>query len=177
GGGRGGGAAGTAIVAQVGYVRVVDHRLGVDVVNRGRAEIVDGAVIAEDAVLPVTALIADAHIAEAVIDAAVKPDMRPPIASMPDIRAAAPAPVARRPEHADDGRLHPGARHPIIALVAPGPITGGPDVTRTGDRRMIVDRQWRWGYPHANADGDLCIRGGRQRHRRRRDQQRNGRAE
>src|SRR5262249_38314293 len=169
GGGRGGGAAGTAIVAQVGYVRVVDHRLGVDVVNRGRAEIVDGAVIAEDAVLPVAALIADAHITEAVIDAAVKPDMRPPIASMPDIRATAPAPVPRRPEHADDGRLHPGARHPLPPLSAPapsartgrGPIPRRPEASRGGARWVGTGPRRRRGAARSPGDGSLRTPEGR----------------
>ncbi len=46
------------------------------------------SVIGEDAVVPVAPLIPDAHITEAIIDAAVESDVGPPIAGMPDICSA-----------------------------------------------------------------------------------------
>ena len=56
------------------------------------ADIGEGAVVIEDAMGPEAADEASADIAEAVIDAAVKADMRSPIPGMPDIKPAAPAP-------------------------------------------------------------------------------------
>src|SRR6185437_1512994 len=102
--------------------RDVVHRRVIDIGDVDIAEIIDGAIVEKVIVIPVTADKADAEIAEAVMDTAIEADGRPPITGMPEIAAIAPAPIARRPQHADGGRHHPGARHPVITFRSPGPV-------------------------------------------------------
>src|SRR5579862_1799184 len=78
-------------------VDVVDDGLIVDVGDMRAAEIVHGLVVVEMVVIPETAEIAGADIAEAVIDAAIEADMRAPITAMPEIGAVNPAPIAGCP--------------------------------------------------------------------------------
>src|SRR5690348_7872065 len=66
----------------------VDHR---DVVEQGRAA-------------PVTAVETVTGIAEAIDDAAVVADLRPPITGVPDIDAIDELPPSRRPQQADSRR-------------------------------------------------------------------------
>ena len=120
-----------------------DDGLFVDVGDRDTAEIVDRAIVGEHAIVPMTALVAQAGIAEAVIDAAVEADMRSPITGGPHVDAVAPAPIARRPQHTDGRRHDPRARNPKIAIRTAGPVAGSPDVTGGGNRRLRVDRQFR----------------------------------
>jgi hypothetical protein len=68
--------------ADVNCGRIVDDGFVVDVSDMGAAEIIHGPV-----------LVAGAHIAEAVIDAAMESDMRPPIASIVDVDPVIPAPI------------------------------------------------------------------------------------
>lgn len=89
------GAAGTAVVADVG--RVVDDGLVVDVSDRDIRDVVDGTVVEEVAAAPITALIADAGVAEAIGDAAVEADGRSPITGVECVDAIVPAPIAGRP--------------------------------------------------------------------------------
>jgi len=87
-----------AIEADVSYGRIVDDGFVVDVGDVDAAEIIHGPVVSEDAASPIAALVAGAHIAEAVIDAAVESDMRPPISGVPNIEAVPPAPIPWGPE-------------------------------------------------------------------------------
>jgi hypothetical protein len=87
-----------AIEADVSYGRIVDDGFVVDVGDVDAAEIIHGPVVSEDAASPIAALVAGAHIAEAIIDAAIESDMRPPIASMVNVDPVIPAPIARGPE-------------------------------------------------------------------------------
>ena len=164
-------AAGAAVVADP---RIVNdrHVLLVDVGDVGRAEIIDALVVGEPAIVPAAALVAGAAIAEAVIDAAVEADMRPPVADIEDVVAADPAPVWRRPQHAHAGRLHPGAGHPVIAggIRVPRPVAGGPDIPLRRDRRLHVDRQHRRRDLDRDPDRQLRL-GRRRRHRHQRQRQ------
>src|SRR6185369_16976054 len=99
--------------------------------------------VAKDAVSPVAALVAGAHIAETVIDAAVVSNMRPPVSGVPSIKTVPPAPIPRRPEQTDGRRLHPGSRHPVIAVGTILPKAGRPNVAGSGNFRLIVDGQFR----------------------------------
>jgi hypothetical protein len=139
-----------AVEADISYSRVVDDGFVVDVGDVHATEIVHGRVVSEDAVAPVAALVAGAHIAETVIDAAVESDMRPPIATVEDVHALTPAPIARGPEQTDGRRLHPGSRHPVIALGTISPKAGRPDVAGVGNFRLIVERQLRRRDRHAD---------------------------
>jgi hypothetical protein len=132
-----------AIEADVSYSHIVDDGFVVDVGDVHTTEIVHGRVVAEDAASPVAALVAGAHIAETVIDAAVVSNMRPPIATVVDVRVLMPAPIARGPEQTDGRRLHPGSRHPVIALETISPKAGRPDVAGAGNFRLIIERQLR----------------------------------
>src|SRR5690349_19503001 len=79
--------AGAAVEADLGYVHVVDNSLIIDVGYVDAAEVVDRAVVTEDAAAPEASAIAHAAIAEAVIDAAVEADVRPPVSRIPEIDA------------------------------------------------------------------------------------------
>src|SRR6266511_1726823 len=71
--------------------------LVINIADIGNVDDIQRGVVAEYAVAPVPAVIADAEVAEAIVDAAVEAHARPPIARIPDIQAIVPAPVARCP--------------------------------------------------------------------------------
>ena len=150
GGGSRGSPTIAAIEAYSSYGGIVDDGFVVDVGDVDAAEIVDGPVVREDAVSPVAALVAGAHIAETVIDAAVESDMRPPISGVPNIEAISPAPISWSPEQADGRRLNPGSRYPVVTLGTVCPEAGCPDVARAGNFGLIVDRQLRRRDRHIN---------------------------
>jgi hypothetical protein len=133
---------------------VVDHGSVVDICNMNGADVGDRAVIEIIVTPPVTTLEADTAISEAVVHAAVKPNMRPPIAAVPEVNAVGPTPVAGRPQHAGRRRLHPCAGHPVVVTVIPSPVARRPDVTRRGKRRLHVDRQCRRSDVDGDSDGN-----------------------
>src|SRR5208282_140888 len=97
GAGPGSDSTGSAVIADV-VCRVDVDGLAVCVVKVPATDIVHIRVIAELIVLPVAALVAEATIAVAIVDAAVEADFRTPIALIPSIRAIAASPVTGRPE-------------------------------------------------------------------------------
>jgi hypothetical protein len=131
------------VEADTSYSHIVDDGFVVDVGDVHATEIVHGRVVAEDAVSPVAAFVAGAHIAETVIDAAVVSNMRPPVSGVPNIKAVPPAPISGRPEQTDGRRLHPGSRYPVIAVGTILPKAGRPNVAGSGNFRLIVDGQFR----------------------------------
>src|SRR5580704_1996840 len=143
-----------AVVADPVDGGVVDHRC---VVNVGDVHIVDGAIVEKVSAVPASALIAVTEISESVIDPAVEPDMRPPIAGVEKKCAAAPTPPAGSPEEAGFGGQHPGARYPKVVggVSIPGPIAGSPDVALGGARRLLVHGKGRRTEPDGYADADL----------------------
>src|SRR6185437_12651522 len=104
-----------------------------------------GAVVVEAVAAPVATEVADADIAEAVVDAAVVADMQSPVAGMEAIPSAVPAPIRRRPKRAVVRRFNPCARNPVVAIRSPRPVAGGPDVVRTWCGWLVVFGQWRRG--------------------------------
>ena len=60
-------------------------------------DIGDRAVVIERAASPIAAPVAITGIPKAVVNASVEADHRPPIASVPDIHAVCPAPIAGGP--------------------------------------------------------------------------------
>src|ERR1700751_5291075 len=93
-----------AVVADPVHRDVVDDRLVVNG-NIGDGDVVHGAVVEEVVVSPIAAFIAAAEVAEAIIHAAIKADVRSPVARVPYVHAVAPSPVSRCPEQAHR-RLH-----------------------------------------------------------------------
>src|SRR5579883_1967198 len=124
---------------------VHDHRLTIDVGDPDIADVVDGAVVEEGAMVPMAAVIAVAGVAVAIVDAAIEADFAPPIAGMESIAAAGPAPVGGRPQQLRLRRQDPGARHPVVIVLGgiPGPIAGDPDIALSRNGRLLVVRQWR----------------------------------
>src|SRR6476660_3052788 len=76
-------AARTAGIADAIYGDVVDHRLGVDVLNLNMGDVVGFAVVPEAVVAPVTAFVTTARIPVAVVHSTIKPDLRPPVPAVP----------------------------------------------------------------------------------------------
>ena len=132
-----------SVIADTIHRDVVDHSSVIDM-HVGDPDVVDAAVVVEVPTSPVSARIPGANIAETVIDAPIETDMRAPITRIPDVNTLMPAPIARRPEQADRRRRRPGTGHPVVAVRAVSPVAGSPDITVTGTRRLLINRQYRW---------------------------------
>jgi len=113
-------------------VVVHDDGLGVDVVNVDDVDVVHAAVVGEDTMIPTAALIADAAVTEAVVDAAVEADVRAPVTGVKDVCATSPAPVTGGPENTGGRRLNPDTRNPVVALGTPCPVARRPDISLAG---------------------------------------------
>src|SRR5215472_14400641 len=84
--------AGAAVIGNARRVDVVvDDGRVVSRVDARDVYVVNGTVVVERAVGPVAALITHAEITEPIVDAAVKADVRSPIARVPDVKAVGPA--------------------------------------------------------------------------------------
>lgn len=153
-------AATAAVEADAAFEALINVPL-VNVVDYVYVDAIDGAVVEELAPAPFASEETDAWITEAVVNSTIKTDVGPPIATMPDVNAVTPAPVARSPEQPGLGSHHPSARHPIVAVIAVGPIAGRPDVARAGADRLRVDGEGRRADSDRHADADLRVRGSR----------------
>jgi len=131
----------TAAAAVIADVRIVhDNVRLIDVVNFAHIYIVDARVVVKAAVGPAASVVAGADVTETVVNAAIEADLRSPVARVPEIGAVRPAPVTRRPEHANRGRLNPGAGNPeVSAVIAVAPVAGRPDVTIAGANGLRVN--------------------------------------
>ncbi len=144
----------TTIEARV----IVDHRvvhvdvLDVRVTDHCPIHIHDRRVIREVTAIPPPAVEAGAAIPEAVVDAAVEADMRPPVAGVEDEGATSPAPVAGRPKHADRRRLHPHTGNPVVPLRTIRPVAGIPEIAIARADRLGIHRQC--GRPETDRDKD-----------------------
>src|SRR5580700_962739 len=138
---------------------IVDHCAVIYVVHVGDVHVVHAAVVEEMAAVPVAAFVAEAAVAETVVNAAVEADVRAPISGVPEISAATPTPVARRPQESDFRCDYPRAGDPIVAIRSVGPITRRPDVAISRAGRLHINRQLR----RSDGDGDSKARrsGGR----------------
>jgi hypothetical protein len=167
----GAGSTTTAVIADVADRYVVYDRPAVNRRDVRGTDVVDCGVVIEPPTIPIAAEIPDAHVAKSIVDAAVKADLRPPIAGTPEVHAVIPVPVARSPERADERRFHPGPRYPVVAINrVPGPVTGRPDEAGTGTKRLRINGQRRWGDGHGDAHSDVRVRGSR-RHQHRHSHQ------
>ena len=135
----------SAVEAHPGAAAVVSADAAVvDVMHHVYFHSVDRAVVVEVPAAPVAALVPDADIAKAVIDAAIEADVRTPVATVKAITVIVVAPVAGRPERTLVGSLHPSAGNPIIAALTPAPVAGRPQIAVAGRRRLVVVGQGRW---------------------------------
>jgi hypothetical protein len=88
-----------AVVAYVIDRGVIDdHRLVVHVPDVGDvSHVIHRSVVEEALIIPITALITRTNIAEAVVNATVKSNMRAPISLVKYIDAISPSPIPGRP--------------------------------------------------------------------------------
>jgi hypothetical protein len=95
----------TAPSAVEGHMRIVVYgdRLVVDIGHVRDIYIGDRAVVEEPAAAPLSTLKAVAEVSEAVINAAIEPNLRAPIAGIPNIEAIVPTPISRGPQKAHFG--------------------------------------------------------------------------
>jgi hypothetical protein len=95
-------------------------------VNNGSIYVVHSAVVSELTPVPISSFIATTNITRAVVDSAIKADVRTPISVVPAISTTTERPIRRRPKRANIGGNHPYARYPIIAGGSISPVTGRP---------------------------------------------------
>src|SRR5262249_1108000 len=81
----GSGSAGSTIEADIVHRHVFDDGLVVGMFDDGRVHPSDSCVVDEHPAIPISALVADASIAKAVIDAAVISHVRSPVSGVPNI--------------------------------------------------------------------------------------------
>jgi hypothetical protein len=137
---------------------VHDNRLVVNIRDVCYVHVGHAAVVIEVAPTPLATVETFPGVAEAVINAAIESDMRTPISHVKEVEPFVPFPPSRSPEHAH-GSEHPGARHPIVALViVPSPIARRPQIARPGTEGLRIYREgWR-GYAHRKEHTDLTER-------------------
>src|SRR5215469_11269946 len=147
-----------AVVADAIVGIVVHHSDVVDVVNVSHVDIVHRAVVIELSVVPAPAFVAVTKVAPPVVDAAVEPNCRAPVASVEDISATAPTPPRRSPEITHLGSQNPRSRNPVVIaeIRIPRPIAGNPDVSGGRANGLCVYWQGRW--PKRNRYSDLTER-------------------
>src|SRR6266446_263068 len=110
-----------------------------------------GRVITERSADPSTAVVALSPIAISVIDPAVEPDGRAPVALVEEIIAAAVTPVSGGPEESDARRSDPDAGDPVIIGIV-GPIARGPNIARAWGVGLFIYRYRGWRDPNRYAD-------------------------
>ena len=134
----------------VSYMIVVDDRcivhdrlVDVGVVNNSRIHVDHGCVVCKAVAAPFTAGKADAHVAKAVVHAAVVANMRSPVAFEEPVMTAFKAPVGRRPKESRLRSRNPRAGNPVIAIIAVSPIPRRPEPSFFRARRLFIDHQRR----------------------------------
>ena len=95
------------------------------------------------ATAPVTALVAEADVAETVVDAAIVANVPAPVAAIKPVAVMRVTPVAGGPQGALIGSLNPRARNPVKPLGSEAPIARRPDKIVAGSGRLIVIEQGR----------------------------------
>ena len=133
----------SAVEAHTGTAAGFAHRVVIDVMHHGDVDVVYRAVVVEVTAAPVAALVAEADVAKAVVDAAVIADVLAPVARIKPIMVMPVAPVAGRPQSTLVRSLHPRSGNPVVAGWSPGPVAGRPEITIVGSRRLIVVGQRR----------------------------------
>jgi len=139
-------ASGPAVVAGavVFHASVVDDGVLIHVVDMNAAEVIDGAVVVEGVTTPVSTLVSESAVAEAIVDSAVEADIVAPISVVEAVAATGESPISRGPQGAHIGRSDPEAGHPVVAGGGVVPISGGPEVALIWDGRLFVFGEGRW---------------------------------
>ena len=123
------------------HVRVADD-VSIHAHHRG--------VVCESTAAPFPADKADAHVAEPVVDSAVIPDAIAPVAIVEPIMPAVPSPPRGSPKRALVWCRHPLAWHPVVAVIAIGPVSRNPHPALLRTYRLLVYRQNRWSDANGN---------------------------
>src|SRR5271156_5742196 len=109
---------GSPVIADIVSRPFVDHVLFVSVVNVGDVHVIYRGVVVEGSVIPISPLIAETAIAEAIVDAAVEANRGAPLAFIPGEGVATPPRVPGSQKQANRGRLGPRPRPPKISSPA-----------------------------------------------------------
>jgi hypothetical protein len=133
----------SAVVAYPAHRAIVHRPARIHMVKPAAADPVHRTVVIESSVIPVATRIPHAGITKPIVDAAIEAHRRPPIAGIPEIRTAAPAPVSRSPQHTHLRRLNPRSGNPVITLIAVSPITGSPYIPLLRTDRLLIRHQRR----------------------------------
>jgi hypothetical protein len=133
----------SAVIAHPAHRPVVHRSTRINVMETLPAHPVDRAVVVESSMIPVPTLVPESTIPKAIIDAAIEAHRRPPVTRIPQIRASAPAPISRRPQHSNLRWLNPGSRNPVVALVAIGPVARRPQIADLRTIRLLISHQRR----------------------------------
>src|SRR5215471_12755342 len=133
-----------------GFIRVVND---VDI------HVPHSAVVEEMVAFPAPAFEAVAEVAEAVVNAAVKADDRPPISDRENEGRTVPTPEAGRPKKSRFGCQHPCTGHPEVLITVPIPVAWRPDVIVARARWLVV--KGNFGRPESNRNADYYLRAGR----------------
>jgi hypothetical protein len=97
-------------------VITIHYRSVVDMVDVDVADVIDRAVIGEVIPMPVAALVANSHIAEAIVYAPIESDITAPVTGMVAVAATRESPITRRPESAIIRRLRPRTGNPVVSV-------------------------------------------------------------
>ncbi len=149
------------------YIRhsiVVDDRrimhdglIHIGIVNDGPVHVHHGGVIRELTTAPFATDKADAHVTEAIVDAAIVSDVRTPISGVEDIHTIVEAPVGRRPQCSLIWSRDPCTRNPVVAVIAISPVAWHPHQTWLRASWLHINRKdWR---RKSHADENTRIRG------------------
>ena len=120
-----------------------DHITLVHIGDMHIADVVHGSVVGKVVPAPVAALVTDAHIAKAIVDAAIEADIAAPVSVMESVAPSGITPVSGRPECSLIRRLCPCAWNPVVATRTPTPISRRPEVSRSRNRRLLILRHRR----------------------------------
>ena len=135
--------------------RLIHNLSVVYVMDDGNVDVVSFTVVVEMATFPSSAFVTMTEVTMSIVDAAVKSDLRSPVAGIEGVSSAIPRPIGRSPQISDFRCEHPGARNPIIIFPIPRPISRGPDIAITRTNGLIVYRELRRRETDRNADRHL----------------------
>jgi hypothetical protein len=135
----------TAAAAVKGDAVVVNYDSAVvDMRDAANVYAVDGPIVVEVVAIPVAAVITEAGVAVAVVNASVEADVQAPEAAMEEIAAVIEAPVSGSPEGSVVGWSAPDTGDPVVTGGGPAPIAGSPEVVGLGGLGLFVFGEGRW---------------------------------
>lgn len=131
-----------ACVVPVGVVdRHVPH---IDVVlHHAWADVVHRLVVLEAITVPIAAEVSDTDVTKAIVNAAVKTNVRSPVSMMEAVLVAVVSPPAGSPKRALVRCGHPCTRHPVVPAAAVAPVSRRPKIVWSRSVRLLIDRQRR----------------------------------